>query len=296
MKCNVFWPWGCIFASLVLHLLSICSNSISPCKRASMILGKGFIVQALKDTLFLGALSSTAVPLALGSFWCPPPHPHRSATMPKPWGLRAALHLAKESFLKVQVRSRPLFWMANHSGPAVLLVHQPSTAVSCLSMWFHVPHNHLFAAWGPPSIRPRHTVFVWFICVFYTTHGIHICNATIAMPSLDDNIAVQTSRHHWCQNANIIKQSSHYWGHKHHNTKALTGSIHSFRQCSRRNDKKKKKKGKEREKRQSRWMAHTGGECGYLHRPFPIASPGGFYLHFIKTGSSQPRFMHLKSV
>lgn len=71
MKCSVFWPSGCIFASLVLHLL-ICSNSSSPCKRTSVILGKGFILQALMDTLFLGVLSSTAVPPCFRVILVPP--------------------------------------------------------------------------------------------------------------------------------------------------------------------------------------------------------------------------------
>lgn len=88
-------------------------------------------------------------------------------------------------------------------------------------------------AWGmrAPIPHPRNSAFVWFIwfiCAFYTTCGIHICNVAMALPSADDSIAAQTSRHHWCQNTNTIKQSSRYWGYKHHNINPDPNSTNSF--------------------------------------------------------------------
>lgn len=207
-------------------------------------LGEGFILQGWRMSCFSGCWGASQYHITLGTFRCPPPHPHGNATSSRAWVLTPG---------PPSTLPRKVFWRHRQElrtfGPTQAIsfdgklrgvlqrwpVWQAVGLASCpqpFRAWpcdcTLVPHEHLFVGWGPPNTRPRHTAFIWFICAFYTTYGIHICNVAMALPSPDDNIAVQTSRHHWCQNTNIIKQSSRYWGHKHHNINPGPNRLNSF--------------------------------------------------------------------
>lgn len=157
-------------------------------------------------------------------------------------GSKTHFHLAKESCLKIQARAayfesnkwhffrQKIAW---HPAMLAILagcwVFKPPSAISCLAAWLHTCSSWALA-WGMRASKPTPqelSICMIYMCILHM-YGIHICNVAMALPSSDDNIALQPSQHRWCQNTNTIKQSSRYWGYKHHNINPGPNSLNSF--------------------------------------------------------------------
>lgn len=181
------------------------------------LLGKGFIFKAVKDVLF-PLLRSTTISRM---FQHPPPHPHGNAISSRAWVLTPAPHSTLP--MRVLWRCRQELhafgttWAVSFDGKshgvlqhwpvwqAVGFASHPQPFYTWLHDWSLVPHEPLFEGWGFLNTDPGHAAFVWFICAFYTTYRIHICNVTVALPSPDDNISANIT-------ASLMPK------HKHHKT------------------------------------------------------------------------------
>lgn len=201
MKRSDLLPPGCIAVPPSLSIS--CHSALAPADpvrgpagaEQTALLGKGFILQAMEDILFLWVLKNIATSRHSEDVLVPTWEYHQLQGLSPDPG--ASLLLVKESLLKMQATAVH-FWANAAHFFWQNIVWAPATLTSLVGCWACelssaicaqtcdctlVPHEHLFAGWGPPKTHPRHAAFIWFICVFYTTYGIHICNVAVALPS-----------------------------------------------------------------------------------------------------------------